>query len=143
MDPVRVKWVEGMQFVGVGGSGHGVLMDAGKGDGGADTGARPMELVLMALGGCTGIDVVSMLRKGRVPVEAFEMSLSCSRADEPPRRFTRIEIEFLFRGDSIPPEKVERAIALSKNKYCSVGASLSAEIVTRFRILPSAKRDSE
>ena len=140
MEPVRLKWVEGMQFVGVAGSGHGVLMDAGEGDGGADTGTRPLELVLIALGGCTGMDVVSMLRKGRVPVESFEMRVSGTRAEEHPRKITHIEIEFIFRGDAIPPEKVERVIALSKDKYCSVGASLSAEIVTRYRILPSSEQ---
>lgn len=139
MDPVRVRWVEGMQFVGVGGSGHAVILDAGAEDGGSNTGPRPTEMLLTALGGCTGIDIIQILQKGRVAVDRFEMRITGERAETFPRKFVRIELEYLFWGNNIPVDKVGRAIALSKDKYCSVGATLSAsvEITTRYQIFPT------
>lgn len=138
MKPVEVKWVDGMQFMGVGGSGHAVVLDAASQDEGSDTGSRPTEMLLMALGGCSGIDVIQILTKGRVKVDRFQIRLRGDRAEDHPRKFLKIEMEYLFWGKAIPPDRVERAIALSRDKYCSVGATLagSVEMTTRYKINP-------
>jgi putative redox protein len=120
----KVKLVDNLQFVGDAESGHAVLMDGAKDAGAADSAVHPVELLLIALGGCTGMDVISILRKKKQPVESFEMNLTGERAEDHPRRFTAIEIEFVVRGKGIEEAAVKRAIELSMEKYCSVRASL-------------------
>lgn len=102
-------------------------------------GARPMELLLLGLGGCTTMDVLSILEKKRVHVDDYECFLEAERADEHPRVFTQIRIKFIFYGEAIPPEAVERAIALSEEKYCSASAMLrkSAEVKVEYEIRKS------
>lgn len=122
----------GRQFLGESGSGHRVVMDDSEGD----TGAKPIELALLALGGCTAFDVISILRKMRQRVTGYEIELSAEQRQEPPRAFTQVTIKHILSGD-ITPEAVERAIHLSETKYCSVGAmiSMTAEIKTTFEIV--------
>ena len=126
---------EGMQFVAVSGSGHAVVVD----DANGQTGAKPIELALLALGACTGFDVISILRKKRQTVTGYEIELLAEQNPEPPSYFTRVEIKHRLRGQ-IAPEAVQRAIYLSETKYCAVGAMISktAKIEATFEILPPA-----
>lgn len=113
-------------------------MDGPEDFGGSNAGSRPKELLLLALGGCTGSDVVSILAKKRVPVTGFEINLSATVADEHPQVYTAIHVEYVISGSGIKPEDVERAIELSTTKYCSISAMLKP-IVTlthSFRIVP-------
>jgi len=93
-----------------------------------------MEMLLLGLAGCTGMDVISILQKKRQQVTGFAMNLRGYRADEHPKRYTRIEVEYVFQGENLSPEAIARSIELSQTKYCSVSASLNAEIVHTFRI---------
>lgn len=138
MPGATVRFVDGMQFVGTSASGHAVVMDAPTDVGGTDTGPTPMEMVLVALGGCTGMDVVSILRKMQVPFTRFEMAIQGERAPEYPKNFTKIQIVYKVWGD-VPEEKVKRAIDLSLEKYCSVSNSLKpkAEISYTYQINPN------
>jgi putative redox protein len=117
-------------------SGKELVMDAAPDVGGAGDGFRPMELLLVGLAGCTGMDVVSILRKMRQDVTGYEVSVSGERRDEHPRKFTRITVEHIFHGRGLKTESVERAVRLSAEKYCSASASLSAgaEVEHTFRI---------
>lgn len=117
-----VRWIEGLQFVGVSGSSHSVVLDTDTEHGGRDTAATPMELVLIALGGCTGMDVVSLLRKMRVNFHNLEIRVKGDRREEHPRIFTSIELEYVVYGTGIDRDAVKRAIELSQQKYCSVSA---------------------
>jgi putative redox protein len=134
-----VKHIDGVAFVAKGDSRHWVTMDGPDSIGGTDAGSRPKELVLYALGGCTASDVVSILKKKRVPLQGFEMHLSGEEADEHPKVFTNIHVEYVFFGDRIDPRDVERAIELSTTKYCSVSAMLTPKvnITHSYRIEPS------
>jgi putative redox protein len=124
---------EGRQFVAESGTGHALVMD----DANGHTGPKPIELALLALGGCTGFDVISILRKKRQTVTGYEIEVRAEQNPEPPAYFTRVEIKHRLRG-SIDPEAVQRAIHLSETKYCAVGAMISktAKIETTFEILP-------
>lgn len=139
MPDATVRFVNGMQFVGISGSGHAVAMDAPTDVGGTATGPTPMEMVLIALGGCTGMDVVSILRKMQVNFTRFEMAIHGERAPEYPKNFTKIQIVYKIWGD-IPEEKIKRAIDLSLEKYCSVSNSLKpkAEISYTYQINPTS-----
>lgn len=130
-----VHWKEGLTFLGMADSSHWVVMDTSKASGGAPT---PMEMVLFALGGCTGMDVVSILTKMRVPFKKFEILLEADQSDTHPKVFTQIRLEYRIYGDHIDPEKVEKAIALSQEKYCSVAGMLkpSVPITATYSILP-------
>lgn len=117
-----VRWSGDMQFVGVSGSSHSVVMDTGAEHGGQDTAPTPMELLLIALAGCTGMDVVSLLKKMRVRFSGLEIRVKGERRNEHPRIFTGIEVEYLVLGTGIDPAAVKRAVDLSQEKYCSVSA---------------------
>lgn len=120
-----VTWEGKMAFRGEAASGHAVLMDAAPAAGGEDRGPRPMELALLALGGCTSMDVVSILNKMRQPVAGMEVALEGERAGEHPKVFTAVRIVFRLRGEGLDPAKVERAVRLSAERYCSVGNMLN------------------
>lgn len=122
----RVKLVDGMMFVGESGTGHAVVMDGAPEYGGRNVGIRPMEMLLIGLGGCTAFDVVQILRKGREQVTDCEVNVSAERAAEDPKVFTSIHIEYRVAGRNLAPAKVERAIQLSKEKYCSASIMLGA-----------------
>lgn len=137
MTTARVKWVDGFQFVGESGSGHAMVMDAPSGSGGGSTGMTPMEMLLVAVGGCSGMDVASVLRKKRLDVRDIEIKVSGEKADEYPRKYTSIKLEFIVTGSNLPDESVKKAIDLSMDKYCSVKATLegSAKIEYSYRIV--------
>jgi putative redox protein len=123
-----VKHIQGVTFAGKADSNHWVMIDGATAVGGSDAGSRPKELVLLALGGCTGSDVASILQKKRVPFEDFELHLKATTAEEHPQVFTDIHIEYVVYGENIKPADVERAIELSTTKYCSVSAMLRASV---------------
>ncbi|HXJ91843.1 MAG TPA: OsmC family protein [Terriglobia bacterium] len=122
----------GRQFVAVSGTGHALVMDDTEGH----TGAKPIELALLALGGCTAFDVIGILRKKRQKVTRYEVELSAEQNAEHPTYFTRVQVMHRLRGD-IDPKAVERALYLSETKYCAVGAMISktARIENRFEIV--------
>jgi putative redox protein len=120
----KVSWVEGALFVAEGGSGHTLTMDGAPDIGGRNLASRPMEVVLMGLGGCTAIDVVSMLRKQRQDIEGVEVSLSAERATEHPMVFTEVKLVYTVRGRKLNKALVERAVSLSDEKYCSATAMI-------------------
>ena len=128
---------EGSTFEGVAGSGHRVTMDVAPEVGGRNLGLRPMEMVLLGLGGCTAIDVLHMLRKGRQPITDMRVELDAERADDVPKVFTRIHLHFVLTGAGLDPHKIERAINLSASKYCSASMMLNktAEITHDFEIV--------
>lgn len=129
------RWVTGMQFEGIGGSGNTLTM----GSSGESKGFGPMELLLVGLAGCTGMDVIDILRKKKQDVTAFEVRVSGVRADEYPMVYTSIDVEYVVTGRDISPDAVARAIELSESKYCSVSAMLgkTAEIKTSYTIAES------
>ena len=128
---------EGSTFEGVAGSGHRVTMDVAPEVGGRNLGLRPMEMVLLGLGGCTAIDVLHMLRKGRQPITDMRVELDAERADDVPKVFTRIHLHFVLTGAGLDPHKIERAINLSASKYCSASMMLNetAEMTHDFEIV--------
>lgn len=128
-----IKWTGKMAFSGVTPSGHEIKMDAAEEVGGENTGARPTELLLNAVAGCTGIDIISILAKMRLEPSSFEMQVKGERAEDHPKRFTTVHIQYVLEGD-LPEDKVVRAIKLSKDKYCSVSHSLNAEITVSYMI---------
>jgi putative redox protein len=132
----RVQLVEGMTFVAESGSGHAIVIDASTEAGGRNLGARPMEMVLMGTGACSAIDVVHILRKARQPVSGCVVELDADRASGDPKVFTRIHFRFVVTGRGLAPAQVERAVNLSRDKYCSATAMLakSANITTEFEI---------
>ncbi len=140
MIQARVSLMEGMQFVGTTPSEHLIAMDAMEEGGGVNAGARPLELLLVALGGCTGMDVISILRKKRELVTGYDIVVRAERAEEHPRVYTSITVEHVVRGKGISADAVERAIQLSDEKYCSVGAMLrqAAKITTSYSIVEEA-----
>ena len=132
-----VKWVDGMTFLGESPSGHSVVMDAGIESGGNDKGIRPMEMLLLGMGGCSSIDVMMILKKARQDVHDCWVELEGTRADDHPRYFNKIHAKFFVKGNNIDPKHVERAIELSRDKYCSASVQLGAlaEITTEFEIV--------
>lgn len=133
----RVVWDHGLSFSGTGGTGFTLPLGADPAAGGENDGFRPMELLLVGLAGCSAMDVIAILRKKRQGVTGFEVHASADRADEHPRVFTAIRLEYIIRGKGIEPAAVERAIELSETKYCSVMAMLSkaAPIEHTYRIV--------
>lgn len=119
-----ITWVDGAMFVGTSGSGHAVVMDGPPDHGGRNLGVRPMEMLLLGLGGCTAFDVVDILRKSRQPVRDCRVELQAERADAVPAVFTRIHIHFVVSGDGLSEKQVARAVDLSATKYCSASAML-------------------
>jgi len=132
-----VKYTGGMQFVATSDSGHAIVMDADSDVGGTNSGSRPMELLLMGIGGCSGMDIISILRKKKQKVTGLEADVSGSMADDYPHRYTEITIEFIVRGKEVSDEAVKRAVQLSMDKYCSVKATLegSAKINFLYKIV--------
>ena len=121
----RIKYVEKVTFVAESGSGHAVVLDGAPEAGGRNLGVRPMELLLMGLGGCTAFDVVHILRKGREEVTDCVVEVEAERAETDPKIFTRIHMHYRVAGRGLAPAKVERAIALSAEKYCSASAIMA------------------
>ncbi len=121
----RLKWVEGVQFVGHADSGHPVVLDGPPEGGGRNLGLRPMELILLGTGGCTAYDVVHILTRARQPIVDCEVELSAERAETTPKVFTRIHIHFVVSGrEGLSERQVARAVQLSAEKYCSASLML-------------------
>lgn len=133
----RVKWLDHMSFVGESGSGHSVVMDGAPEAGGRNLGVRPMEMLLLGLGGCSSFDVVMILKKSRQEINDCEVLLEAERAAEDPKVFTRIHLHFIVKGHNLAPEKVGRAVKLSAEKYCSASMMLgkTAEITHDFEVI--------
>ncbi|EOT7487613.1 OsmC family protein [Pseudomonas aeruginosa] len=120
----RIQWAGEAMFLGESGSGHVVVMDGPPDHGGRNLGVRPMEMVLIGLGGCTNFDMVSILKKARQPVESCEAFLEAERADEEPKVFTKIHVHFVVKGRGLKEAQVKRAVELSAEKYCSASIML-------------------
>lgn len=121
----RIKWVEDVTFLGQAGSGHSVVIDGPPEHGGRNLGVRPMELMLLGMGGCTAFDVMHILKKSRQDVTDCVAEISAERADEDPKVFTRIHIHFKVAGNALSEKRVAKAIELSAEKYCSASIMLS------------------
>ena len=122
----RVKWVEGMTFIGESESGHAVVMDAASDVGGRNLGPRPMEMLLLGTGGCSSIDVMLILQKMRQQVSDCHVEIEAERAASEPKVFTKIHLHFVVKGKGIKAEAVEKAVKLSAEKYCSASIMLGA-----------------
>lgn len=133
----NIRWAGGVSFVGRADSGHDVVMDGSPEVGGQNLGSRPMELVLMGMGGCTAIDLVLILRKQRQGVADCLIELDAERAPTDPKVFTRINVHFKIVGRGLDPKKVARAIELSAQKYCSASIMLgkTAKITHDFELV--------
>jgi putative redox protein len=133
----RIKWVEGVSFVAETGSGHSLVVDGAPDAGGRNLGARPMELVLAGTAACSAFDVVWILRKARQPVSDCVVEAEADRAAVEPRVFTGLRLVYRIAGRGLDPRQVERAVKLSKEKYCSATIMLgkTAEVTTRIEIV--------
>lgn len=120
----RIKWVENATFIAESGSGHAVVMDGPPESGGRNLGPRPMEMMLLGMGGCTTFDVVHILKKSREPVSDCIAELSAERAESEPKVFTRIHVHFIVKGRGLKEAKVRKAVELSAEKYCSASIML-------------------
>lgn len=130
----KVVWQEGLRFIGQGPSGHAVLLDGAPEVGGGDSAPRPTELLLIALGGCTGMDVVSILQKMRTPPRRFWIEIQAERTPEHPKAVRKVHLKYVAEG--VPEENLRRAAELSQQRYCSVSHSLSAQITFEVQALP-------
>jgi putative redox protein len=119
-----IKQVDGITMVGMADSNVWITMDGPKEFGGSEAGVRPLELLLIGLGGCTGMDVISILAKKRASLDDFKVHIEADRTDEHPKIFTEIRMKYVFYGKELNPKHVEEAIALSQEKYCSASAML-------------------
>lgn len=142
---VRSVLKHGMEFHAESGSGHSVILDASRPDGGEDAGFRPMELLLVGLAACTGMDVISILRKKRQEVTGYEVRVRGTRAETHPMVFVEIVVEHHITGRQIDPAAVARAVELSETKYCGAGAMLGAvaHLTHIFHVTESDERDVE
>ena len=140
----RVQWLDGRAFVGESGSGHAVVMDGAPEAGGRNIGVRPMEMLLLGLGGCTAFDVVMILERMREKVTAFDVALEAERAAEDPKVFTHVKIIYKLTGRGLKPANVERAINLSAEKYCSASIMFgkTATIEHAFEIIEDGAPDA-
>lgn len=133
---VRIKWVQDALFLGESGSGHTVVMDGPPENGGQNLGVRPMEMLLLGMGGCTAFDVVLILKKQRQPVSDCVVHIEAERATTVPKVFTHIHVHFVVTGKGLSEKQVKRAVTLSAEKYCSASIMLSkaVEITHDFEI---------
>ncbi|MBL4614722.1 MAG: OsmC family protein [Magnetovibrio sp.] len=133
----EVKWLGGRAFEGIPDSGHAVIMDSSAAFGGQDQGVRPMELLMLGMGGCTSIDVMNILEKSRQDVTACVAEISVERAETEPKVFVSMHVHFKVTGRGLEAKRIERAIKLSAEKYCSASIMLgkTAEITHDFEII--------
>ncbi|MBU2984846.1 OsmC family protein [Saccharophagus degradans] len=138
---VTVKWVDGKMFLGESGSGHTVVMDGPPDHGGRNMGVRPMEMILLGLGGCASFDVISILEKTRQKVSDCRVELSAERAEGVPSPFTKIHLKFVVTGVALKEVQVKKAVELSAEKYCSASIMLGAagvELTHSFEVVEAA-----
>jgi len=136
----QVTWVDGMQFVGEAGSGHAIVLDGRESVGGRDTGARPMELLLVGLAGCTAMDVKFILQRRRQKVTGVQVKVEAERAEEHPKVYTQIKLNYIVRGHNLSEKAVVDTIEQSEGKYCSASAMLgkTADISYTYQIIEEA-----
>jgi len=141
----RVQWLDGRAFVGESGSGHAVVMDGAPESGGRNIGVRPMEMLLLGLGGCTAFDIVMILERMRENVTGLDIALEGERAGEDPKVFTHVKLIYKITGRNLKPASVERAVNLSAEKYCSASAMFgkTATIEHRFEIIEEGPSQPE
>ncbi len=130
----RVRWLGEVAFEAESGSGHRVVLDGAPEHGGLNAGLRPMEAVLIGMGACSAFDVVAILKKARQPVNDCVVELEADRADQPPKVFTRVRMRFVVSGKRLKPAAVNRAVALSAEKYCSATAMLRPTVDIRHEV---------
>ncbi len=133
----KITYVKGLQFVGNAPSNHAIVMDSDPSVGGQNTGPRPLELLLLGIGGCSGMDVISILKKKKQNITGLDIQVSGEKAESYPKKLTGITLEFIVKGKDISEEAVRRAVDLSMTKYCSVKATLegSAKINFSYQII--------
>ena len=133
----KVTWINGRAFLGESGSGHAVVMDGAPEAGGRNIGVRPMEMMLLGLGGCTAFDVVMILEKSREKITGCEVDMEATRASEDPKVFTDVKMIYTFKGKDLKPASVERAVKLSAEKYCSASKmfEMTAKITHEWKII--------
>lgn len=137
-ESVTTKWLGKMAFEGVV-SGHKIIIDAEPHVGGENQGARPKTLMLLALGGCTGMDVISILRKMKVEVEKFNVIVEGELTEEYPRYYHKMHVKYEFTGNNLPFDKLEKAVKLSNEKYCGVSAvyNKAVNMTSEIKVLPT------
>ena len=126
---VRIKWIEDVAFMGESETGHAVVMDGAPENGGRNIGMRPMEMLLIGMGGCTSFDVVTILKKSRQEVTDCVAEITAERAADVPKVFTKIHVHFVVTGRDLNDKQVQRAVSLSAEKYCSASIMLSKSVV--------------
>ena len=136
MIEAKLNWIGGMQFVGKTASGHAILMDTLSKFGGENTALAPMELLLVSLAGCTGMDVVSILRKMNVKFDSLEIKVGGERVCEHPKVYKKIDLIYEIKGRNLPEDKIKHAVELSQERYCSISEMLrkTAEITYTIRV---------
>jgi putative redox protein len=144
MTKAHVTWVQDMQFVGVGDTGHAIVMDASKEGGGYGSGSSPMEVLLMGVLGCTAMDVISILKKMRQPVQGLKVFANGDRAAEHPKKYTHIHIEYVAYG-AVDPAMLARAVELSEVRYCGAMATVrgTAAVTNSSRVEPAGTDSTE
>jgi putative redox protein len=130
---ISLNWVEGMEFV-ADVDGHKITIDAGEENGGKNKGARPKPFMMVALAGCTGMDVVGMLKKMKVDLKGLSIHIEGDLQDDPPKAFEAMKVIYTFKGNDLPMEKLEKVVELSKEKYCGVSATLKNAIPITYEI---------
>ncbi|MBL7067172.1 MAG: OsmC family protein [Candidatus Marinimicrobia bacterium] len=132
---VSLHRASGITFLAKGDSNHWVVLDSKKQFGGSEAASQPMEMMLMALGGCTAMDIESLINKMRTPAEEFQIEIDAARSAEHPRVFTEIHMTFIFKGADLNKQNIKKAVRLSQEKYCSVSATLSRAIDISYDIV--------
>ena len=133
MKTAKARWVEGFQFVATPPSNHAIVLDGSEKAGGADTSIHPGELLMVGLAGCTGIDVISILKKMKVEVDQFEVRVEGEANDKHPKYWKKLNVTYWIKGKDIPEDKLKKAIDLSQEKYCSVSASLKNKVEVSYK----------
>lgn len=138
----RVKWLDHMTFVGESESGHSVVMDGPPDAGGRNLGIRPMEMILLGLGGCSSFDVVSILKKSRQSISDCQVEITAERAETDPKVYTKIHAHFIVEGKNLKEAQVAKAVSLSADKYCSVSIMLAStvDITHDYEIIDSSEK---
>lgn len=136
MVSAKLKWTGGISFEGVSQFGHKIITDGAKSAGGAESGYKPTELLMFGLAGCTGVDVANILTRMRQDVTGIEIEVTGYQPEEFPKPFNRIEVKYIFIGKNLNKDKIEQAIKLSEEKYCSVSQTLKgmAKIISNYEI---------
>ncbi len=137
----RIKWAENRTFIGTSGTGHSIVLGTKHGDSDVTPGPSPMELVLLGTGGCSAYDVVSILEKSRQNIEDVQVEMTAERAETDPKVFVKVHLHFIVIGRGVDPKRVERAIGLSVDKYCSASAMVakSAEVTHDFEVVEAGE----